>query len=447
MRASWVRCVASLCLVLAACGCNPGDAGDDRPPRGRGGPGPGTRGGGPPATAAVPIEVATVERRDVSSFIETNGTLEAENEVDVVARISGPIVELRAEEGMPVDRGDVLARLEQDEIRAQLEVSRVELEETKLAYERAESLRRNDLISSEEYEQARAAYEAARAQFEANEVQFGYTEIRAPFGGLIVARYVDFGQQVTANTALFRISDFTPLLCPIQIPEGELRKLRVGQRAHLSVKAFPGERFPARVLRVRPVVDADTGTVRVTLEVEARGKLRPGMFARVFLETDVHRDTLVIPKQALALESIGDTVYVAVDGVAQRREVTLGFEEADHVEIVSGVAEGDRVVVVGQDGLSQGTPVRVLRRDGETVGTTTGGERETAGATASGEPALGRGRGLDPAELTPERIERIKERMRLRGMSEEQIEARIRAFRERVRGEGEDGGSGGPDPP
>jgi membrane fusion protein (multidrug efflux system) len=374
------------------------------------------------------VEVATVARRDISSFIETNGTLEAENEVDLVARTSGPIVELLVEEGMEVREGQLLARLEQDEIRAQLEISRVALNETKLSYDRARKLQGENLISAEEYDQARAAYESAQAQFDGNEILLAYTEIRAPFNGLIINRYVDFAQHVSNNERLFRLSDFTPLLCPIQVPERDLSKLALGQKAHLSVESFGNEDFDAEVLRISPVVDAATGTIKVTLEVDARGRLRPGMFARVFLETEVHHDTLVIPKAALSLESIGDTVYVAQDSAASRREVELGFTEGDFVEILSGVEQGETVVVVGNDGLSDGTPLQVLRRDGESV------PAQAPAQTAASRPepgAEGQRPRFDLSKMTPEQIEGLKESMRERGMTDEQIERRLARMRER----------------
>jgi len=435
-------------LVLAGCGSD-GQHGPEQAQRPGGGHGmpAGAPGGGP--VAAVPVEVATVERRSISSYIETNGSLEAEYEVDIVARSAGPIVELNTEEGLAVERGDLLARLEQDEIAAQLEISRVNLNEMRLAFERAQTLQKEDLISAEEFEAARAAYESAQAQFDGNQVQFNYTEIRAPFDGLIIARYVDYAQHVSANTPLFRVSDFTPLLCPIQVPERELRKLRRGQRARLSVEAFPDRRFEAEVLRISPVIDAATGTIKVTLDVAAEGRLRPGMFARVFLETDVRENTLVVPKSALSLESIGDTVYVTDGATASRREVKLGFREADHVEVLSGIAEGDAVIVVGQDGLSDGTPVRILRKDGVDAAPAptrvAGGERPPQGGSPqAGEPQGGRRQGRpDFSQMTPEQIERAREFMRSRGMTEEQIEARIRGDQPASKAKRpDDGGSG-----
>ena len=326
--------VVILSSLVFACGA-------DKAPSGAGGQGggPGGFGGGGPA-AAVPVEVSSVQRRSISSFIETNGGLEAENEVDIVARVAAPVIDLQVEEGMEVRQGQILARLDDSEIKSQAEISRVNLKEAELSSERAKKLRDSQLVSPEEFEQAQTRLETARAQYESDRIQLSYTEIRAPFAGLIISRYIDQAQQVNPGNPLFRISDFEPLLCPIQIPERDLPKLRLGQRAYLTFEAWPDERFTAEVLRIRPVVDAATGTVRVTLDVDAQGRLRPGMFARVYVETETRDNTLVIPKAALSLESIGDTVYIAAGDVAARRSVTLGFREGDHVEVLDGVDRG-----------------------------------------------------------------------------------------------------------
>jgi membrane fusion protein (multidrug efflux system) len=433
--------VAAAALLAVTCGGAGGESAAGRQ-RGGGAPGgsPWAGAGGGEVAAAVPVEVATVERRDISSFIETHGTLEAENEVDLVGRVSAPIVELRAEEGMAVARGQLLARLDEAELAAQLEISRVNLAEAEQAWERAQQLEKSQLISPEEYEQARTRFETARAQFEGDRIQMGYTEVRAPFAGLVVARYVDLAEQISPGTPMFRLSDFDPLLCPIQVPERDLSRIEIGQSAYLEVEAWPDERFAAEVLRIRPVVDAATGTVRVTLSVAGRGKLRPGMFADVFVETDRREAVLVMPKAALSVDSIGDTVYVAADGIASRREVELGFAEGDFVEAISGLADGEQVVVVGQDGLSDGTPIQVLSADGAApveAAAAAGPGAASVGGPVEGRPAGVAGGpppGFDPADMTPERLEQIKERMRARGLTDEQIEERLRQMRRRQGG-------------
>ena len=366
--------------------------------------------------------------RPISQYLETNGTLEAENDVALVARTSGPIVEILVEEGVPVTTGQLLARIDADEIRAQLEIARFNRAEAELALERARRSFEAELISTELFDQSKSRFDVAQAQVRSTEVQLGYTDIEAPFDGLIVERHVKYAQHVQNGATLFRISDFDPLQCPIQVPEKDLARLQVGQPAFLTVEAYPDQRFEAYVLRVSPVVDSGTGTIKVTLEVRTKGKLRPGMFASVFLETDRHDRALVVPKSALVLESIGDTVYVKEGEVARRREVRLGYDEAEVVEVVEGLSPGDEVIVLGQDSLSDGTPVYVLE------GTTTRAETRAAPpeaqrSTAVDGPAAAHGEqrqgAPDPSQMTPEMLETIKERMRSRGLSDAEIEQRI----------------------
>lgn len=362
--------------------------------------------GTPPAAAAVPVRTAPVVRRAISSYLETNGVLEAENEVDVVARIAGPIVELDAEEGMPAARGRLLALIDDREAKADLDVAAVNRDEAKLAFERARSSWEQQLVSREAYDTALSKLKSAEAQLEGAQLKLDYTRIRAPFDGLIVKRYIKLAANVTVGTPLFRISNFTPLLCPIQVPEKELARLRTGQRATIRVEAYGEKKFPARVLRISPVVDPETGTLTVTLEADAHDKLRPGMFASVALETAVHQDALVIDKAALVLDSIGDTVYVSDGGTARRREVKLGFREGGSAEVLEGLTEGEDVIVLGQEGLADGTPVTTV---------TDAGIKEAA---------------AEAPAVSPGQLEAIKKRMRRRGMSEKAIEERIAKMKE-----------------
>jgi membrane fusion protein (multidrug efflux system) len=409
-RYTWTGTIAvALALAVAACGSK--DAASDKgagggPPgaaAGGGRPGGGAWGGAPASTetAAVPVEVTRVARRSVAAYIETNGALEAEKDVLIVARTSGPIVDLATEEGRHVRKGQVMARIDPAEAKAQVQIAKVALSEAQRAYERAKSTFEAKLISQAEYDQALAAKETAEATLADRQVQLSYTTIEAPFDAVVVERMVKLADNVTPNQQLFRISDFDPLLCKIQVPEKELPRLHKGQPAYLTVEAWPKERFPAEVLRVSPVVDAATGTVRVTLEVDARERLRPGMFASVFLEADRRDDALTIPKSALSLESLGDTVYTVNGDVAARKPITLGYEEADIVEVRSGLEEGDLVITVGQDGLSDGTPIRILKGPGAKglARRAEGGPRGEAGAPAgpAGPPAGSARSGADSA--------------------------------------------------
>ena len=422
--------VLLLAGLAAAVACGSGEeAAGPGGGSGRGGPPgggrPGGFGGGSAPVTAVPVEVVEILPGPISAFIETNGTLEAEREVDIVARTGGPLVALNTEEGVQVRAGEVLAQIDELEARAQVEISRVALQDAETAYERAKASLENAIVSQEVYDQAFSAFESAKAQLAGNEIQLGYTRITAPFDGLIIQRAVKFGETVTAGQQLFRISDFDPLLCVIGVPERDLARLSIGQPAILQVEAFPDEEFRGRVLRISPVVDAATGTIRVTLEVNRQGRLSPGMFAGVRLVTDVREEALIMPKRALSLESLADSVFVVEDGAAYRRNVTLGYEEDDRVEVTSGLDRGDRVIVVGQDGLTDATPVQILAGPGAE-------ERPARTAGAAG------GGGF---EMTEERRAAMRERMRARGMSDEAIDERLAAM---AAGGGPPGGRGRP---
>ena len=236
--------------------------------------------GGPPGggdSAAVPVEVAAIERRAVASFLETNGSLEAENDVQIVARTQGPIVELVAEEGMQLKKGDVMLRIEETELRAQVEIAKVAVKDATRAHERAAAARENEIISQEVYDAALAQLESAQAQLMGTEILYEYTtEVTAPFDGIVVDRLVKLAENVSTSQQLFRFSEFDPLLCKIQVPEKELSRLRKGQTAYLNVEAWPGERFQASAfLRISPVVDATTGTIRVTLASARARQVEP----------------------------------------------------------------------------------------------------------------------------------------------------------------------------
>ncbi|HUP22676.1 MAG TPA: efflux RND transporter periplasmic adaptor subunit [Thermoanaerobaculia bacterium] len=461
-RARTVSALPLLLLVLLgallAAGC--GDAGADAggggerqggrgPERGGGGgfPGGGFPGAGGGGGAGIPVEVAEVVRRDISDLLQTTGTLEAEQEVDVVARIAGPIVELRVEEGDRVRAGGLLARIDDRELRAQLEILRVAVDEARANHERAQASFEAQIISKETLDQTSARFESATAQIRGTEIQLGYTQVLAPFDGLVIERAVKLQEFVQNGVRLFRVSDFDPLLCPVQIPEKDLGRIRLGQSAYLTVEAFPGDRFAASVLRINPVVERGSGTVKVTLAVRGEGRLRPGMFASVHLRTDIHQDAVVIPKRALVLESIGDTVYVLEDGVARRREVSLGYDEADLVEVISGLQPGERVIVVGQDSVSEGTPAYELaarvgptaaqRGEGAQADAAVGGEPPASAGTSGGPGARAGGQqpgapGGSPGggfrEIDwndPAAVERVKAMMRQRGLTDSQIEERL----------------------
>jgi membrane fusion protein (multidrug efflux system) len=315
-------------------------------------------------SAAIPVQVAAVKRGEISLSLMQTTTIEAIRTVDILTKVSGQVVKLPVEEGVKVKKGDLLAELNEAELQIEFMKTKISMETDKTMLERAQKMLDKKLIAEENYEITRLQYESSKAAHEAARLQLDYTHVRAPFDGVITVRNIELGQRVNVNQSLFVVADFDPLRAKIYVPEKDIGRIYEGQRAKITIEAEPGSGFSGIVKMISPVVDPSSGTSKVTIDIEdARGKLKPGMFASVFITTETHDDALIIPKKALILESDLDQVYIYKDGNAHKVNLKVGFTSGEDLEVLSGLDEGDLVVIAGQDGLREGLPLRIPDRD------------------------------------------------------------------------------------
>ena len=310
---------------------------------------------------AVPVEAAVATRGSISAFFSGTATLEAEEEAFVVAKAGGIVEQIFVEEGSYVDAGTPLAKLDDQRLALDMERARVTLEQLEREAARQKEMFEKQLVSAEEYEAVRSNYDAQKAAFDLTELQVKYTMVRAPISGVISERFIKVGNMVQTNAQTFRITDFDPLLAVLYVPERELNKLRVGQRAEVRVDAMAGDVFPGRIKRVSPIVDPETGTFKVTVEVSDRSRqLKPGMFGRVNIVYETRTDAILVPRNAVLTEDDEQTVFAIRDSLAHRTQVVTGFADASMIELVQGVAEGDQVITIGQNNLRDSAHVVVI---------------------------------------------------------------------------------------
>jgi membrane fusion protein (multidrug efflux system) len=315
----------------------------------------------PEEEPALPIEATAVTTGSIAAFFTGTASLEAEEEALVVAKASGVATEVFVEEGQYVKKGDPLAKLDDDRPKLELERANVMLAKQQSAYDRIEGLHQKQLISSEEYERVKSDYETQKAARDLMQLELAHTVVRAPISGIISERLIKQGNMVTTNAATFRITDFDPLLAILHVPERELNLLRRGQKAELRLDALPGQLFTGTIKRISPIVDPSTGTFKVTVEVRDRSqKLKPGMFGRVQIVYDTHANVLVVPKEAVLSEDDQSTVFVVRDSLAFRQAVETGYTDERHIEIISGVTEGDLIITTGQSSLRDSSKVEVI---------------------------------------------------------------------------------------
>jgi len=315
------------------------------------------------ADKPIPVEVVNVLRQDVPAFFTGTATLEAENSAQILAQTAGQVLHLHVEEGDWVEKGDLLLEIDGRQETIILEERRADLLTLKHEVERQQALFDRSLSSESELIAAKANYEAAEARRRAAELGLTFTEVHAPFHGVVTGRMVGVGDHLTLGQEIFHLANTDPLLARIYMPEREVNRIRVGQEVRISSDANPDHSFAGLVSRIAPMVDRRTGTVKVTVELGSgdRVGLLPGSFVRVFVETDRHPNALIIPERAI-MEQGGETFVYRIeegDGV-QRIRVETGYVYDDQIEILTGLSENDRIVTAGQASLRSDSTVRII---------------------------------------------------------------------------------------
>jgi len=345
--------------------------------------------GGRPAQRAVPVAVAAVGTGEIASYYRATATLEAQKEAQILARVSGVVEALLAEEGDVVTAGTPLLRIDNDEYRLRLTQAEAATANLRSRFERLEAMVAEQLVTEEEYEAARSDLASAEAEEGLAALNLSYTTVRAPFAGGVTQRLVDIGSNLSIGVPLFVMADFDPLLARVHVPSKEFRKLRHDQTVELVLDS-DGRRLAGRIVLIAPVIDPESGTIKVTVEVtEYPIGTRPGDFAEVRIVTELRPDAILVPREAIVTEKGETVVYVAVAGgrpgegettgpVAQRRVVEAGFTDDEHAEIVVGVELGERVVIKGQRSLEDGDPLTILAGPGAVAQPDTTEQRDGA---------------------------------------------------------------------
>ena len=309
----------------------------------------------------VPVETSRPVRGDVYAVYSGTAPIESFAEADVIAKVEGEVREILFEEGDEVKAGQVLARLDGDRLRLELNESRARLNKMKRDFERNQELRDKGLLSEGDYEKLRYDLEALEASFNLASLELDYTQIRAPIDGVVSERYIKVGTTIRIGDPAFRVTSFDPLVAYLHVPEREYRHIRAGQPVAIDIDALAGQRVAASVTRISPIVDPETGTFKITIEIrDGERRIKPGMFGRVSIVYDHHEDVLQIPRGAIVEYRGEQTVFVVEDGKAVRRTVQTGYGYNGMVEVTDGLLETDEVITVGQVGLKPDATVAVI---------------------------------------------------------------------------------------
>ncbi len=332
---------------------------------------------GPPEPALRGREVQ-VERGPVRRLVTSTGTIKPQvgAEVKVGTRVSGRVEKLMVAIGQEVRAGQVVAVIEHADLEAKLQQARAELNEVavklsqaKVDLKRQQALRADDLVSQESLDKARQQLEvliaqeaSARARLVTAQVSLDFATVRAPIGGVVSSIATQEGETVAASfnaPTFMTIVDLGRLLVEDYVDESDVGLVRLGQEAFFRVEAFADRRFAARVRAIRPAAKLVDDVVYYTVDLDILdpylGLLKPEMTANVSLVVDLRPAVLWAPPEAVRRKGGQSLVWRRQEGKTLPVEVKLGYSEPDRVEIVSGLEEG-QTVIIGQSSPPERTP-------------------------------------------------------------------------------------------
>ena len=320
------------------------------------------------ADLTMPVVAEKVKRGRIAEFVSTTGTLRARREEAVVAEVQG-LLSLAMNNGtvfktgVRVQDGQLLAEIANQEYLLEVRVESQELamQNAERELEKQNALYSEGGVTEKELEIARKTALDARLNYEAAELKAEKLRLRAPISGFVTNLQANFdGVRVPAGFTLCKIMDYSSMTVQVNLPNSDIQQVQIGQKVNITNYALPDEVFVGRITAIDPTIDPQTRTLSATVAVGNKLlRLRPGMFVKADIIVEEHSDAILIPKIALQTRDGLPVVFVVKGVSAELREVTTGIQTKEEVEILAGLAEGERLVVKGHETLRDKSKVRV----------------------------------------------------------------------------------------
>lgn len=316
---------------------------------------------GPSGPPVVPVEVGLVQQRDIAETLSVTGAFRAIESVDLRPEIAGRIAEIGFRDGQRVAKGALLIRLDDSLARAEFAQAEAEAALAESNNKRAQDLFARQFISSRALDEAKANAEIAAAKRDLARARLNRTRIESPFAGVVGLRQHSPGDFVKEGEVVAVVEDSSRLFFDFRVPERFLRELRVGQAISIETEQLP-KPLKATVSAMDARVDAEGRFIQLrAVVVNESGALKSGLFARARLSLAEKPAALLVSEEALVGEQAGFFVWRVVDGKVEKVPVKLGTRLEKEVEVVSGLAKDDQVVIAGQLKIRRpGQPVKIL---------------------------------------------------------------------------------------
>jgi len=308
---------------------------------------------------AVTVKTAKVKKGIAENQVEVVGTVQAVEQAEIAAKISGNIIRLKVDLGSQVQKGDLLLEIKAGEISAKLKQAEAQLEQAKRNLTREKNLLKKKATTPETVKSLEDQMRIAIATHEEALTMLEYTRIVAPFTGIITRKLANIGDLATPGKPLLKMEEENNLEVLTDIPEAMILQVKKGDALSIFIPSV-NLRIQGQVAEIAPTADPRSRTAPIKLKIPTNKKLRSGQFARVTL-TMTPAETLTIPFTALSAYGQMERVFVEKDGKSQLRLVRSGARNQDRVEILSGLRENETVIISDNSPLLDGQPVIIQK--------------------------------------------------------------------------------------
>lgn len=318
-------------------------------------------------TRLVAVETITMQQDDFNDYIRLTGTVEALEDATVSAEAQGRILEIAAR-GERLSRGDIIATLDSRMIRAQFNSAETAFELAQDTYQRLENLHADSIISTQDFESAKAQRDQAEAQLEQAEKRLEDSRIEAPFTGRIEQRFIETGELINPGMPLVRLVNTDEIRILAGIPERYSGEISEGSEVEVSLLGLGIDEMFSTITYAGNVIDPDTRTYTVEISMSnPEGIVKPAMVADLRVKRRQVENALIVPRTAILRSEDGVNVFKAVEQngnkIAQIVPVTTGEATGALVEVLSGLSEGDEIVISGMSNLNDGDRLNILNTE------------------------------------------------------------------------------------
>jgi membrane fusion protein, multidrug efflux system len=338
-------------LLFSLSGC--GDSQEDQPAH------------NPAQERVTAVAGYEIKPQDLSRSLRVSGNVEPLRYETIASQMSGTIRQLHVEEGNRISQGQLVATLDVSEQRAELERATALRVRAQAEYDRTKELFDRNLVSRAEYDNARAELSVAESNEKLWQTRVDFGQIRAPKNAIITRRYIEIGDAVSANEAVYQITDMSTLVVRVGVSELDAVHLKNDDNVEIGIDAFPDTEFHGTIRRIFPSIEENSRLVTVEVLLDALSRtlsVRPGNLARLTFYVDRRENVIAVPSESLLASTRERSfVYVIEDEHLRQRDVVPGVQRRNWTEIREGLHPGDIIIATNPTNLAEGTRVKITQ--------------------------------------------------------------------------------------